>query len=44
MNSILCEVMRLKESEEPTQEELAKSASDWGQEVLGLMTLLFKSN
>ena len=44
VNSILCEVMKLRESEEPTQEYLAKTASDWGNEVLGLMTLLFKNN
>ncbi|MBQ6971542.1 MAG: TerB N-terminal domain-containing protein [Synergistaceae bacterium] len=44
VNSILCEVLRLKEDEEPTQEELAKTSSAWGSEVLNLMTLLFKSN
>ncbi|MBQ3446172.1 MAG: hypothetical protein IJG37_00830, partial [Synergistaceae bacterium] len=43
VNSILCEVLRLKEDEEPTQEELAKTSSAWGSEVLNLMTLLFKS-
>ncbi len=44
VNSILCEVLKLRESEEPTPEDLAKSASDWGNEVLTLMNLLFKSN
>ena len=44
VNSILCEVMKLRESEEPSAEDLAKSASTWGNEVLNLMTLLFKSN
>ncbi len=44
VNSILCEVMKLRESEEPTPADLAKTAHDWGNEVLNLMTLLFKSN
>lgn len=44
VNSILCEVMKLREDEEMSPEDSAKSASDWGNEVLKLMTLLFKSN
>ena len=44
VNSILCEVMKLRETEEPTPEDLGKTANDWGHEVLGLMNLLFKSN
>ena len=44
VNSILCEVMKLREDEEPTQEELSRSSSDWGREVLNLMNLLFKTN
>ena len=44
VNSILCEVMKLREGEEPTPEDLGKSPSDWGHEVLNLMTLLFKNN
>ncbi|MBR1658520.1 MAG: TerB N-terminal domain-containing protein [Synergistaceae bacterium] len=44
VNSILCEVMKLREDEPPTPEDLSKSANDWGHEVLNLMTLLFKNN
>ncbi|MBQ3457323.1 MAG: TerB N-terminal domain-containing protein [Synergistaceae bacterium] len=44
VNSILCEVMKLREDEEPSPDELGKSPSDWGHEVLNLMTLLFKNN
>lgn len=44
VNSILCEVMKLRETDEPTPEDLGKTANDWGHEVLGLMNLLFKSN
>ena len=44
VNSILCEVMKLREDEEMSKEDSAKTASDWGNEVLSLMTLLFKSN
>ena len=44
VNSILCEVMKLRETDEPTPEDLGKTANDWGHEVLGLMNLLFKNN
>ena len=44
VNSILCEVMKLREDEEMSPEDAAKTASDWGNEVLNLMNLLFKSN
>ena len=44
VNSILCEVMKLRETDEPTPEDLGKTANDWGHEVLELMNLLFKSN
>ena len=44
VNSILCEVMKLREDEELSAEDLGKTASDWGLEVLNLMTMLFKSN
>ena len=44
VNSILCEVMKLREDEEMTKEDAAKTSNDWGNEVLNLMNLLFKSN
>ena len=44
VNSILCEVLRLREDEPPSAEDLHKNAKQWGSEVLSLMTLLFKSN
>ena len=43
VNSILCEVMKLKESEETPASELAKSTVERGKEVVKLMTLLFKN-
>ncbi|MBQ9390125.1 MAG: TerB N-terminal domain-containing protein [Synergistaceae bacterium] len=44
VNSILCEVMKLREDEAPSPEDAGKTANDWGNEVLNLMTLLFKNN
>ena len=44
VNSILCEMLKLREDEPPSAEDLHKNAKQWGSEVLTLMTLLFKSN
>ncbi len=44
VNSVLCEVLKLREDEEESQEEALKSLSVRGNEVLNLMTLLFKNN
>ena len=44
VNSILCEVLGLREDEPPSPEDMHKNAKQWGSEVLTLMTLLFKSN
>ncbi len=44
VNSVLCEVLKLREDEEESQEEMLKSSSNRGNDVLNLMTLLFKNN
>ncbi|MBR0252180.1 MAG: TerB N-terminal domain-containing protein [Synergistaceae bacterium] len=43
LNSILCEIMKLRESEETPPKELVKSATERGKEVVKIMTLLFKN-
>ena len=43
VNSILCEVMKLREDEEMPASEVGKSPMDRGSSVLKLMTLLFKN-
>ena len=44
VNSVLCEVLKLREDEEESQEESLKSSANRGNDVLNLMTLLFKNN
>ena len=44
VNSIACEVLRLREDEEIPPDELKKSTKERGRDVLKLMTLLFKNN
>ena len=44
VNSVLCEVLKLREDEEESPDEALKSSSNRGNDVLNLMTLLFKSN
>ena len=43
VNSILCEVLRLREDEELSELEKSKSEKMRGNEVLKLMNLLFKN-
>ena len=43
VNSILCEVLKLREDEEIPPEELVKNSSERGREVLNLMNMLFKN-
>lgn len=44
VNSILCEVLKLREDEEISEKELRKSTNERGNEVVKLMALLFKNN
>ena len=44
VNSIVCEVLRLREDEEISPDELRKNTKEKGRDVLKLMTLLFKNN
>ena len=44
VNSILCEFLRLREDEETPIEELNKTPSDRGSEILKIMGMLFKNN
>lgn len=44
VNSVLCEFLKLREEEEIPPEVMIKSPSELGNEVLKLMSLLFKSN
>lgn len=44
VNSVLCEFMKLRESEEPAPEELTRTANERGREIVKLMSLLFKNN
>ena len=44
VNSVLCEFLKLREDEEIPPEVMMKSPSELGNEVLKLMTLLFKGN
>ena len=43
VNSILCEVLKLREDEETPPEELLKNPGERGREVLNLMNMLFKN-
>ncbi len=43
MNSILCEVLQLREDEEIPEQELRRSPKDKGAQVMKVMTLLFKN-
>ncbi len=44
VNSVLCEVLKLREDDEESQQEALKSSLNRGKDVLNLMTLLFKNN
>ena len=44
VNSIACEVLKLREDEEIPASELSKTPKEKGRDVLNLMTLLFKNN
>ena len=44
VNSVLCEVLKLREDDAESPDEALKSSSNRGNDVLNLMTLLFKSN
>ena len=44
VNSIACEVLKLREDEEIPASELSKTPKEKGRDVLKLMTLLFKNN
>ena len=44
VNSILCEVLKLREDEELSEQELRKTTRERGNEVIRLMGLLFKNN
>lgn len=43
VNSILCEVLQLREDEEIPEQELRRSPKDKGAQVMKVMTLLFKN-
>ncbi|MBR0034729.1 MAG: hypothetical protein IJP54_03540, partial [Synergistaceae bacterium] len=43
VNSILCEVLQLREDEEISEQELRRSPKDKGAQVMKVMTLLFKN-
>ena len=44
VNSVLCEVLKLREDEAESPDEALKSSANRGNDVLNLMTLLFKNN